>query len=178
MDQNELIESIVKEHGFSDYKWIDSRDIHVAQWVRVKCQFGCSDYGNGTCPPNTPSVEECQKFFNEYQSAIIIKLSTIADKDKYPTNWSKQMTNQLLSIERKVFLSGYPKAFLLNQTCCCNCSDCCGDRLNCVDKKNSRPSPEGFAVDVYQTCRNIGMDIHVIAENPSVINRIAILLIE
>jgi predicted metal-binding protein len=178
MNQKVMIESIVKEHGFTEFKWIDSRDIHVAQWVRVKCQFGCSDYGSGTCPPNTPSVEECQKFFNEYHHAIIIKLTIAADKDQYPTDWSKQMTSNLLSAERKIFLSGFHKVFLLNQSCCCNCTNCSGDRLHCVDKKNSRPSPEGFAVDVYQTCQNVAMEIKVVDKNPSNISRIALLLIE
>ena len=42
----------------------------------------------------------------------------------------------------------------------------------------SRPSPESFAVDVYQTVRNAGMEINVITDNPADMNRIAILLIE
>ena len=39
------IESIVEKQGLSDYKWIDPKDIVVAHWIRVKCTFGCPDYG-------------------------------------------------------------------------------------------------------------------------------------
>jgi predicted metal-binding protein len=174
----ETIESILALQGFSDYKWIDSKDIVVAQWVRVKCLFGCSDYGSGTCPPNTPSVAECEKFFKEYEKGIIIRLNKLADKNNYPSDWSKEMTAKLLTVEKDVFLTGYQKVFLLNQTCCCLCKSCSGNRLDCKDKEKSRPSPESFAVDVYQTVRNAGLAINVVSTNPSEMNRIAILLIE
>jgi predicted metal-binding protein len=174
----EKIETYMQEYRLSDFRWINPKDIIVAQWVRVKCEFGCSDYGLGTCPPNTPSVKECRDFFNEYNKGLLIRLTKVADKDNYPSDWSKEMTTKLLGLERKIFLEGFQKTFLLNQTCCSLCKDCSGNRLNCNDKKNSRPSPESFAVDVYQTVRNNGLDINVVNENPSEMNRIAILLIE
>lgn len=172
------IESIIESYGFLDYKWIKSDDVFVSQWVRVKCVFGCSDYGLGTCPPNTPTVSDCKQFFGEYKHGLIISLKKVADKNAYPSDWSKEMTNKLLKIERDVFLLGHPKVFLLNQTCCSLCSDCSGNRIDCKNKKNSRPSPESFAVDVYQTVRNAGLDINVVVDNPAEINRIAILMIE
>jgi len=178
MSSKENISNMLSEKGFIDYKWINPKEIIVAQWVRVKCEFGCSDYGLGTCPPNTPAVAECRTFFNEYNNGIIIRLTKKAEKDNYPSDWSKEMTNKLLEIERQVFLLGNQKAFLLNQTCCSICKDCSGNRLDCKDKAKSRPSPEGFAVDVYQTIRNCGMEINVVSNNTSEIHRIAILLID
>lgn len=178
MLNKEKIESFLEEQGFIDYKWINPGEIVVAQWVRVKCTFGCRDYGLGTCPPNTPSVHECDHFFKEYENGLIIKTKKYADKNAYPSEWSRATTEKLLEIERQVFLSGYPKVFLLNQTCCSLCKKCIGNRLDCKEKERSRPSPESFAVDVYQTVRNIGMEIHVVSDNPAEISRIAILLVE
>lgn len=178
MTTKKKVESVVLKKGFSDYKWINPKEIIVSHWVRVKCTFGCSDYGLGTCPPHTPSVNDCTSFFKEYEKGLIIRLTKFADKNSYPADWSKEMTNKLLDIEREIFLNGFQKVFLLNQTCCTLCKDCSGNRADCKDKTRSRPSPESFAVDVYQTAQNAGMDIHVVAKNPSEINRIAILLIE
>jgi len=178
MLNQEQIEALLYQQDLKEFKWIDPKTVVVAQWVRVKCLFGCSDYGLGACPPNTPSVEECERFFKEYRSGLIIKLKAVADKDNYPSDWSREMTRQLLALEREIFLSGNPKVFLLNQTCCSHCSDCSGNRIDCKDKRNSRPSPESFAVDVYQTVRNAGMEINVVDANPSEMNRFAILLIE
>jgi predicted metal-binding protein len=123
-------------------------------------------------------VDKCERFFNEYESGLIIRLNRFADKDSYPSDWSKEMTRKLLDIEREIFLSGFQKVFLLNQACCSLCKDCSGNRVDCKDKTKSRPSPESFAVDVYQTVRNAGLDINVIANTPAKMNRIAILLIE
>ena len=178
MTKKEKIESLLSEFGFKEYRWVAPGEIRVAQWVRVKCMFGCSDYGHGTCPPNTPSVEECRNFFKEYYTAVIIKLDKFADMNNYPSDWSKEMTKKLLELEKKVFLLGNQKTFLLNQTCCSLCKDCANNREHCKDKENARPSPEAFAVDVYQTVMNAGMEIKVISDNPSDISRIAILLID
>lgn len=178
MTSKEKIEAIVGGRGFSDYRWIHPQEIVVAQWVRVKCVFGCGNYGLAACPPNTPSVDECDRFFKEYESGLIIRLTKFADKDSYPTDWSREMTNKLLDIEREIFLSGFQKVFLLNQARCSLCEDCSGNKVDCKDKMKSRPSPESFAVDVYKTVRNAGLDINVIAKTPAEINRIAILLIK
>jgi predicted metal-binding protein len=178
MISKEKIESLLAKQGICDYKWINPKEIVVAQWVRVKCTFGCNDYGLGTCPPNTPSVSDCYRFFKEYESGFIIRLNKFADKNEYPSDWSREMTDKLLSIEKEIFLSGYQKVFLLNQTCCSICKKCPGNRVECKEKEKSRPSPESFAVDVYQTVRNAGLDINVVAETPAEMNRIAILLIE
>lgn len=178
MKERQSIEALLTDKDLSDYRWIDPRAIAVAQWVRVKCMFSCADYGLGCCPPNTPSVPECERFFNEYVSGLLIRFQNYADKNDYPSDWSKEMTKKLLELERHVFLLGYEKTFLLNQTCCDICSDCSGNRVDCKDKKNARPSPEAFAVDVYQTVRNAGWEIEVVSKNPSQFYRIAILLIE
>jgi predicted metal-binding protein len=178
MINKEYFESLLVKQGFSDYKWINPKEIVVAHWVRVKCTFGCSDYGLGTCPPNTPSVNDCDRFFKEYESGLIIRINKFADKNEYPSDWSREITDKLLGIEKEIFLSGYQKVFLLNQTCCSICKKCPGNRVECKEKEKSRPSPESFAVDVYQTVRNVGMEINVVAESPAEMNRIAILLIE
>jgi len=177
MIPKEKIEAILAEQELTDYRWISPKEIVVAHWVRVKCMFGCSDYGTGTCPPHTPSVTECERFFSEYQTGLIIRLSIFADKNDYPSDWSKAMTAKLLETERKIFISGHQKVFLLNQTCCSICKTCVGNRHDCKDKSHSRPSPESFAVDVYQTARNAGYDLNVVT-NPGEMNRIAIILIE
>ena len=174
----EMIEGLLSELKDSEFRWIDPKEIIVAQWVRMKCTYGCSGYGMGTCPPNTPSVDECERFFKEYKSAVLIRFTKYADKNAYPSEWSRATAKKLLEIERQAFLSGYHKAFLVNHTCCSECSECSESRVGCIDKKNARPSPESMAVDVYQTVRNSGMEIHVVPDTPSDITRIGILLVE
>lgn len=129
------IESILQKQGFAEYRWINPGEIVTANWVRVKCAFGCSEYGLGACPPNTPSVDECGRFFKEYKNGLIIRLAKFSDRNAYPAEWSNEMTKKLMEVEKAVFLKGYYKTFLLNQTCCSRCKDCSRNRNGCKDKK-------------------------------------------
>ena len=43
----QTLDAIFKKNGYTDYKWVDPRKIIVSQWVRMKCQFGCGEYGVG-----------------------------------------------------------------------------------------------------------------------------------
>ena len=71
VDRGQL-EKLFVEHGCDDFKWIEPRDIVVSQWVRMKCQFGCEDHGTRvTCPPNNPSVSECENLFSEFSGVAL-----------------------------------------------------------------------------------------------------------
>jgi predicted metal-binding protein len=57
MSDSEALEALFVKHGYTDFRWIDAKEIVVAQWVRMKCMFGCGEFGrNACCPPNVPSV--------------------------------------------------------------------------------------------------------------------------
>jgi predicted metal-binding protein len=71
MSNRTRLEKLFLKHEFKDFKWINPHNIVVSQWVRMKCMFGCKDYGkNACCPPNTPPVDECKSFFREYSEGL------------------------------------------------------------------------------------------------------------
>jgi predicted metal-binding protein len=154
MDSRTRIETVLAKHGLADYKWIDPKSIVVAQWVRMKCMFGCNEYGkNACCPPNTPAVAECRKFFDEYSSAVMLHFEKTVDKPEDRKPWSKQVNTKLLEVEHEIFLSGYQKAFLLFIDSCRLCADCAAERKDCKNQASARPGPEAMAVDVFATAR-------------------------
>ena len=173
------LEALFNKHGYTDFKWIDPKQIVVAQWVRMKCTFGCPSFGkNAACPPNNPSVSECRRFFDEYSSAVVFHFEKQVDKpdDRHP--WSRKVNLGLSKLEREVFLSGYRKAFLLFMDSCPLCDECAGRREDCKNPKMMRPSPEGMAVDVFATVRQFGFPIQVLADYSQTMNRYAFLLVE
>jgi predicted metal-binding protein len=179
MPDTELIESILHQHGYEDYKWLDPQDIVVAQWVRMKCEFGCPSYGKvASCPPNNPSVEECQRFFTEYEHAILLHFQKIAPEKEERKGWSARTNLKLVKLERDIFMAGYPKAFLLFMDSCEICPECVPERANCKEPKLSRPTPEGMAVDIFSTVRKLGYSIEVLTHHNQVMNRYAMLLID
>src|SRR4030042_4156160 len=67
------LKGLFSKHGFSDYRFLNPSEIVVAEWVRMKCLYGCWEYGkNAACPPNAPSVAECARFFREYKRAAVL----------------------------------------------------------------------------------------------------------
>ena len=173
------LNTIFVQDGYTDYKWINPKDIVVSQWVRNKCRYGCPTYGTkGACPPNNPPISECREFFREYTTAAIFRFEK-SFKDPHDLHkWTKKINLKLLKLERDIFLSGYYKAFLFFLDECSLCKKCPGTRLECIHKESSRPSPEGFGVDVFATVRSIGYPIEVCKDYKQKMNRYAFLMIE
>ncbi|MFW9793361.1 MAG: DUF2284 domain-containing protein [Candidatus Thorarchaeota archaeon] len=172
------IEEIFHKHGFKDYKWIGPKDIVVSNWVRMKCVYGCPEYGEcASCPPNTPSVSECRDFFDEYTDIAIFHFRVELEKPEDRHEIMKKITLKLLGLEKEVFLSGHVKTFLLPADSCSLCEECVSSRKDCKKPKLSRPPPEAMAVDVFSTVRSVSYPIDVLADYTETMNRYAFLLI-
>ncbi len=177
-NERRRLDKLFQEKGYADYKWMDPQKIIVSQWVRMKCMFGCGEYGkNACCPPNVPSVSECERFFHEYQDAVIFRFEKAVDKPADRHRWSKKVNIKLAKLEREVFLAGYERAFLLFMDSCGICADCVATREECKQPRSARPSPESMAVDVYSTARHFGFPIEVRTEYSQSMNRYAFLMI-
>jgi len=179
MTNRERIDPILRDHGYSDYKWFDPQDIVVAEWVRLKCEFGCPSYGRqASCPPNTPSVEACRRFFSEYTTSLVFHFQKSVPVKEERHAWSAKTNVALTKVERDIFMAGYPKAFLLFMDSCTICPECAATRAGCKEPKLSRPSPEAMAMDVFSTVRRLGFPIEVLTDPTDVMNRYAFLLVE
>lgn len=167
------------QHGLTDYRWIDPAEIVVAEWVRMKCRFGCREYGrNAACPPSVPGVDECARFFRDYKRAAVFHVAKSVEKPEDRHAWSRKVNLELLDIELDVFKAGYYKAFLLFLDSCGVCLECSGNRLTCKEPKLARPTPEAMAVDVFSTVKKLGYPIEVLSGYKQEMNRYAFLLID
>jgi predicted metal-binding protein len=172
------LESAFRKHGCTDFKWIDPREIVTAQWVRVKCMYGCEDYGRrACCPPNAPSVAECRRFFDEYHTGVLFHLPVAGKNAEDRRKWRK-VNRALVSLEREVFLLGYERSFMLLMGTCSLCRECTGVRDDCKHPSSARPTVDAFAVDVYSTVRKYGFPIQVLTDYSDTMNRYAFLLVE
>jgi predicted metal-binding protein len=145
----------------------------------MKCLFGCPEYGRtGTCPPNTPSVAECERFFKEYKTAAIFHFEKRVAKPEDRHAWTRETNLRLSKLEREVFLDGYVRAFLLFMDSCTICQKCSGSRADCKEPHLARPTPEAMAVDVFSTVLRAGYPIEVLPDYDRAMNRYAFLLIE
>ena len=173
------LEELFRGCGLGDFRWIDPASIVVAEWVRMKCLFGCGEYGhNASCPPNVPPVAECARFFREYSEAVLFHFAGTMARPEDRHAWTREIAVRLLDLERDVFVSGHPKAFMLLLDSCSLCETCTGRRSSCKEPRRARPTPEALAVDVFSTVRAAGYPIRVLSDTAQEMNRYAILLIE
>lgn len=173
------LNKLFSDHGYSNYCWIDPKKIVVSQWVRMKCMFGCEEYGkNCCCPPNIPSVSECRTFFYEYSTAVIFQFTKRVDRPEDRHLWTKDINLKLLELERATFLAGFERAFLLFMDSCTICKECVGKKELCRNPKSARPGPESMAMDVFSTVKQYKFPISVRTDYSQEMNRYSFLLID
>ncbi|MBU8923117.1 MAG: DUF2284 domain-containing protein [Bacteroidales bacterium] len=178
MNEKEM-KAVFEENGCGDFRFMDSAEMVTGQWVRMKCRFGCDEYGKGMmCPPNLPSVADCREFLGEYSRAVIFHFSISLEDPEARHEWSRSINRNLLKIEREVFLSGFYKAFMIFIDPCNLCGECVGPHGECREIKGARPSGEGLGMDVFATARNAGYEIDVVKDYADAMNRFGFLLIE
>ena len=135
--------------GVSDTRIISSDSVITAEWVRLKCQFGCGVYGQRlTCPPRSPSPETTKKMLADFSSGLLIH------GDKY-TGISKIVSK----LEREIFLDGYHRAFGMGAGPCSLCDGC---PEFCRYPSRARPAMEACGIDVFSTVRANGFSIDVV----------------
>lgn len=147
----ERFTELAVQMGALEAKPIDPKNIIVKEWVRLKCQYGCSNYGKSlTCPPYSPTPQQTRQILKGYSHAILMKLldETTATHDI------------IAKLERHVFLDGYHSAFGLVAGPCERCEKC--NLQHCIYPRLARPSLESSGIDVYATARKNGFHIKVL----------------
>ncbi len=156
--------------------------IVVAEWVRLKCHYGCNRFdSNWTCPPATPGPDKVREILNEYKLALLL-VGTKSCADFYLNNGRKRFSQVrcwkgTISLERMLFLEGYYKAFSLVGECCALCKECAYPE-SCRFPQEKRPSVESFSIDVIGTLKNLGTTSTIATQTCDTFNYYGIILLE
>jgi predicted metal-binding protein len=164
-----------KSLGVSKAAIIDTSNVVVENWVRLKCQYGCGGYGEClTCPPYSPTPEVTRKMMGEYSIGLLMQIENVLPGKRNP---SLDLKNIVPDLEREIFLDGYYKAFGMASGPCRFCKTC-DTSDTCRHPNRARPSMEACGIDVFQTVRNIGFKLEVVKSEDAPCSRIALILIE
>lgn len=161
---------------------LNTEDITVAPWVRLKCKYGCNRYGKSwCCPPETPNPEKMQIVLEGYREALLL-CGSVKNGDFYKDNQRKRRIQvntwkATLALERRLFLAGYYKAFGLVSENCALCKTCTYPR-ECKFPKDRRPSVESCSIDIFQTLQNINRQFQIAQNVTSEYNCYSIILLE
>ena len=62
-----------KEYGLNAVFPFKTDIIKVAEWVHLKCRYGCKQFNmNWCCPPSTPSPDRVRSILKEYELALLL----------------------------------------------------------------------------------------------------------
>ncbi|VVB72259.1 Uncharacterised protein [uncultured archaeon] len=182
-DLDSLLSEMKSIH--SDLIPISPEIIVVAEWVRLKCRYGCNSYGTRLCcPPYTPTPQETRAILSEFRHAVLARFEIKSEQKMQPKNPSKALGNSVIKIhktiaelEKTAFLAGYYKAFAMSGMPCSLCETCVIEEMHrkdqaifdldsakCRHKEIMRPSMEACGIDVFKTLQNAGYKSHVLGD--------------
>lgn len=171
-----------RHYGLTAIFPFNPEKVTVAEWVRLKCEYGCSRYNtNWTCPPATPDPDRARSILSEYSLALFLVGSRNCS-DFYLEN-SRKRASQVrcwkgtIILERMLFLEGYYKAFSLVGECCALCKECAFPD-ECRFPQEKRPTVESFGIDVIGTLHNLETNSKVARHKSEEFNYYSIILLE
>jgi predicted metal-binding protein len=168
-------------HGIENIYPFSTEEIVVAEWVQLKCRYGCTRYNRSwCCPPATPAPEKVREIISEYSVALLLQ-STHCLPSFYHEDGRKRASlvrcwKGTVSLERMLFLDGYHKAFGLVGESCSLCKKCVYPR-NCRFPQEKRPSLESFSIDVIGTLQRLGFTPNLATDIRKTFKYYAIILV-
>jgi predicted metal-binding protein len=140
-----------RELGAAAACLIGPRDVVCAEWVRLKCQYGCDGYGSClTCPPLSPTPEQTRRILDEYSHLLLVH-----------STGRRSVSKLVIKLEREIFLDDHPMAFAWAAGPCSLCRTC-DTGAPCKHADRARPSMEACGIDVFSTAQRAGFPIHVV----------------
>jgi predicted metal-binding protein len=147
--------------GFREVYPLPAAKIVIANWVGLKCRYGCANYGTSwCCPPATPDPQTMQALLSEYELALLLVSEN--RNEQFYRNSAEKRRRQVkqwkatVRLERELFLMGYYKAFGLPSESCALCKKCAYPRP-CKFPNEKRPSLEACSIDVFRTIQHLGI---------------------
>jgi predicted metal-binding protein len=173
------VESFCKraiEMGIEGAKIIEPGSVVTAEWVRLKCQYGCPGFGESLCcPPRTPTPDMTRKVIDSYRKAILLHQRL----PKRKTRWARfdNFSKSIVRLEIEMFLNGYYKAWSMGSGPCDRCKEC-NLSGSCQHGLEARPSMEACGIDVFKTARDNGFSIEVVRTRDDKMNIFGLVLVE
>jgi predicted metal-binding protein len=160
------------EMGIDGAKIVDPCSVVTAEWVRMKCQFGCPGFGmSPCCPLHTPPPDLTRKLIDSYQKAILLHRRLIKGER------AKIFNEAVVRLEIEMFLDGYYKVWGVGSGPCRLCREC-NLTSSCKHGYEARPSMEACGIDVFKTARDNGFDIEVVQTHDEKRNIFGLVLVE
>jgi len=177
------LQELAAKKGANSTKLIVATDIFVEDWVRQKCEFGCTGYAKHfTCPPYSPTPEDTRKRLRWYKQALLVEFVGLKEKEE-----QRPVHMIMYELEREALLGGLYKAFSYTAGPCRICGSCPAEKVEnpnyyskrgCKNPEVARPAMEACGIDVFQTVKKAGYEIDVVKKDNECFKSFGLLLLE
>ncbi len=171
-----------RQYGVESVLPFRTDNIVLAQWVNLKCRYGCSQYNaNWSCPPATPDLDQVKRMMKEYSTALLLAGSQ--NRNDFYKDSNRNRTDQVkywkgtVSLERMLFLLGYDKAISLVSGACSLCRECAYPKA-CRFPMEKRPTVESFYIDLVGTLKHLGIETCVAMAHHETFKYYSIILLD
>jgi len=149
----------------------------VARWPRLKCEYGCEDYGTTlSCPPYAPDPERFAALLADYRRALLVWVEAAGEEPSSPRH---RLHETLLDLEREALLAGLTKAFALTEGPCPWCADePCLFAEGCRHPRKRRPAMSACGIDTFATAAAAGLDLRVATDEGAPYRLVGLLLLD
>ncbi len=150
------------ELGADAAQMIHPDQVVVAEWVRLKCQYGCGGYGMClTCPPYSSPPEVTRQMLHHYRQALLLRVEGTGGDWEEEDRQCRRLGKVVADLERELFLAGHHRAWGMGAGPCLLC-ETCNLAGPCRFPRQARPSMESCGIDVFTTVRQAGWEIEVV----------------
>ena len=163
--------------GATDAKVVGPSTVVTAEWVRMKCLWGCTPGNCLNCPPNSPAPAQTRVLLDEYDTILLLRF----DVDSSRMEWlesSHWVHDTSLALERELFLQGFYKVFAIAGGRTCGLEEDCGEPGTCTSREGLRPGPVACGIDVFTTSANAGWPLEVVQAPGAPYHRYALVLVK
>ncbi len=168
LDPVSMLAARLRGLGFRKALPVAVDSIHVPDWPRERCRFGCGEYGKPQCPPHSPSPAATREVLEDYSRALLLE-------GEPPT---RDFQLRVLEAEKEGFLAGFYKSFAYWAGPCSLCLSGCPADTTCRNTRMARPSMEAAGIDVFETVRRAGLSLSPLKEKDDYVRYFALLLLE
>ena len=157
---------------------VDADAVVAAEWVRMKCLFGCDEPGiRKTCPPNLPPVAVTQRLLSEYRHGVLLEVGPIVgereQRPRVPAPQRRRPRARARPLPRRS-----PQGVDDGRRALRPVRRPAPRARSARRPEKARPSMEGCGIDVFATVRNAGRTIDVVRDEDDEYRYFALVLVD
>lgn len=149
-DDVQTLCQMVLAQGACAARIVDPSEVVTGDWVRLKCQYRCSEYNHSlTCPPFAPDPSVTRKILSHYSTALLFELPEARQAAAQLCTAAESLATQM-GFHGVTVLGAGP----------CSFGPGCSSQGECQPSEPERPSMRACGIDVRATAERAGLAAH------------------